>query len=171
MPYSNRRVNFVQCFHSSLVEVEVLCSNEKNNQVTRDESGEDAKVSPSVAKVVTKGLEELIANLVCAVLASISCVVDNVTGRTAREKVAHICTAVLSRRSIESIEFGRCACDLEVMEFGHNHASNKTREGVELVEPHAPELGNLGLGNCDTAEQGKDDLVTVSSLLWVQIRT
>ena len=43
------------------------------------------------------------------------------------------------------------------MKFSDDHTTDETCEGVEFVEPDTPELGNLGLGNCDTAEEGEDD--------------
>lgn len=43
------------------------------------------------------------------------------------------------------------------MEFSDNHASNQSREGIELIQPCAPELGDLGFGDRHTAEEGEGD--------------
>jgi hypothetical protein len=142
----------------SAVEVEVLRRNEKNNQVASNESSEDAQVSPPVAKLVTEGFVKLVANLVGAVVADIGCVIEEVSRRTAGEEIAHVCSTVLTLWGAELIVLAGCAFDREVVEFGNDHAANEACERVKLVKPHTPELGNLGLGNGDTAEKGEDDL-------------
>lgn len=45
------------------------------------------------------------------------------------------------------------------MKFSNNHTTNQACEGVKLVKPDTPELGDSGLGDGDTAEEGEDDLV------------
>lgn len=72
-------------------------------------------------------------------------------------KVSGPLHARLARRWLEDRELDRRAGDLEAVKLGGDHARNKTSEGVELVQPHAPELGDGGLGDRHTAEQGELD--------------
>ena len=143
---------------STTVEVEVLGRNEEDHQVTGDKSGEDTEITPPVAELVAERGVELVANLVGAVLACLGGVVEEITRSTAGEEVAHVRSAFLALWGLELVEFSGCALNGEVVEFGDNHASDEAGEGVEFVEPDAPELGDGGLGDRDTAEEGENDL-------------
>jgi phage FluMu protein Com len=142
---------------SASVEVEEPRCKEENDQVTCDEGSEDAKIPPSVVELVAKRLEEFITDLVCAVLAHLGGVVQEVAWCTLLEEVGHVLSAVLTIRCAECIEFSLRAANGQVVKFGDDHTANQACEGVEFVQPHTPELGNLGLGNSDTAEESEDD--------------
>jgi hypothetical protein len=142
---------------SASVEVEVLRGKEENDQVACDEGRENAQVPPPVVELVAKGLEKFIANLVCAVVANLGSVVHEVARRTTLEKVGHVFSTILTIRCTEGVEFFRRATNLQVVEFGDDHTANQACEGIELVQPHTPKLGNLGLGDCDTAEESEDN--------------
>lgn len=43
------------------------------------------------------------------------------------------------------------------MQLCGDHAADEAGEGVELVQPGAPEAGHLGPGNRDAAEEREDD--------------
>ena len=137
---------------STTVEVEVAGSNEQDDQVAADERGQDTQIPPSVAEAVLERRVELVANLVRTVLAGAGHVVEEVARGAAGEEVAHVLAAALAFRCLESVVFSRCASDCQIVEFGDHHSANEAGEGVQLVQPHTPELGNLGLGDCDTAE-------------------
>ena len=126
----------------SAVEVEVLRGDEKNYQVAGNESSEDTQVSPSVAELVSKRSIELVANLVGAVIADVGGVVEEVSGRTAGEEVAHVRSTFLALWGAELVVLARCTLDFEVMKFGNNHAADEACERVQLIEPHTPELGD-----------------------------
>jgi hypothetical protein len=64
----------------------------------------------------------------------------------------------LALRGTELVELTALALDFEVVKFGDDHTPDESCEGIEFIEPHAPELRNLGLGDSDTAEEGEDDL-------------
>ena len=55
------------------------------------------------------------------------------------------------------MEFARCANDLAALELGDDHTANEAGEGVELVEPAAPETGDVGVGDGDAAEKREND--------------
>jgi len=57
----------------------------------------------------------------------------------------------------EGVEFFGSAHNRQAVKFGRHHAGDEAGEGVELVEPCAPEAGDLGLGNRHAAEEGEDD--------------
>lgn len=143
---------------STSVEVQVLRSEEENDQIASNKSSKDTEISPPVGKLVSKGLEEFIANLECAVVANVGSIVEEISGGARREEVAHVCTTVLTTRSAELVEFAGLASDGLVVELGDDHTSDEASKWVQLVQPNTPELGNLRLGDGDTAEQGKDDL-------------
>ena len=126
----------------SAVEVEVLRGDEKNYQVAGNESSEDTQVSPSVAELVSKRSIELVANLVGAVIADVGGVVEEVSGRTAGEEVAHVRSTFLALWGAELVVLARCTFNFEVMKFGNNHAADEARERVELIEPYTPEFGD-----------------------------
>jgi hypothetical protein len=152
--------------HLSAVEVEVLRRDEKNNQVASNESSEDTQVSPPVAELVSKRSVKLVADLVGAVVADVGGVIKQVPRRAAGEEVAHVCSTVLTLWGAELVELCGCTFDREIMEFGNDHASNEASEGVKLVEPYTPELGDLGLGDGNTTEEGEDDLGTELVHAW-----
>jgi hypothetical protein len=142
---------------SSPVEVEVPGGKEQDSQVASDEGSKDAQIPPPVLELVTKRLVELVANLVCAILAHIGRIVEKVARCTTAKEIGHVLSAILSLGSAELIEFARVANDGQVVKFGDYHAADKAREGVELVEPYAPEFRDQRLRNSDTAEQSEDD--------------
>ena len=41
------------------------------------------------------------------------------------------------------------------MELRNHHTANKTSEGIELIEPRAPEFRDLRFWDCDAAEKGE----------------
>ena len=43
------------------------------------------------------------------------------------------------------------------MKFRDDHAADEAGKGVELVEPGAPETGDLGFGDRHAAEESEDD--------------
>ena len=43
------------------------------------------------------------------------------------------------------------------MQLRDDHAADESREGIELVQPSAPELRDLGLGDRDATEKGECD--------------
>lgn len=126
----------------SAVEVEVLRGDEKNYQVAGNESSEDTQVSPSVAELVSKRSIELVADLVGAVIADVGGVVEEVSGRTAGEEVAHVRSTFLALWGAELVVLARCTLDFEVMKFSNNHAADEARERVQLIEPYTPEFGD-----------------------------
>jgi hypothetical protein len=137
---------------STTVEVEVAGSNEQDDQVAADERGQNTQIPPSVVEAVLERRVELVANLVSAVLAGTGHVVEQVTGSTTGEEIAHVFAAALALWCLESVVFSRCASDGQVVQFGDYHPADQAREWVQLVQPDTPELRNLGLGDCDTAE-------------------
>jgi len=139
------------------VEVEILRRQEQNGQIARDERSKDAQISPPVAKCESERLEELVADFVRAVPAYVGRVVEDVARRAAAEEIRHVVAAVLARGGAELLVFAGRAFDFAAVHFGHDHAANQACEGVELVEPDAPEFGDQGLGDGDTAEEGEDD--------------
>ena len=55
------------------------------------------------------------------------------------------------------MQFARRTDDLAALEFGDDHTADEAGEGVKLVEPTAPETGDVGAGDGDAAEEGEDD--------------
>jgi hypothetical protein len=141
----------------SSVEVKEPCGKEKNDQVAANECSKDTKISPPVIERVSKRLVELVADLVRTVLAYIGRVVQNVTCSTAAEEIGHVVSAVLALRCAECVELASCTFNLTAVKFSDDHTTDQAREGVKLVEPDTPELGNLGLGNGNTTEEGEDN--------------
>lgn len=142
---------------SSSVEVQVLGGNEQNDQITTNESHEDAKISPAIGELVSEGLVEFIAHLERAVIAHIGSVVENVAWCTAGKEVAHVTTTFLPLGSTELVKFSSGALNSLLVELSHNHTSNETSEWIEFVQPYTPELGNLWLGDRNTTEQSEDN--------------
>lgn len=139
------------------VEVKEPRSQEQDDQVTSNERSENAQISPPVVEFISERLVELVTNLVCAVFAYVGSVVKNVPRCAAAEEILHVGAAVFTIGCAELVEFARCAFDFAVVEFRDDHAADEACEGVELVEPDTPELGDQGLGDGDTTEQGEDD--------------
>lgn len=137
---------------SATVEVQIPRSEEQNDQVAANESSENAQVPPPVRELVAKRLVELITNLVCAVLTYTGSIIEDVAWRTTAEEIGHVVSAVLALWRAELVEFARLAFDFSAVKFGDDHAANEACEGVELVQPHPPELGDLRLGDGDTTE-------------------
>jgi hypothetical protein len=137
---------------SSPVEVKVLRRRKQDNQIARNKRSKDTQIPPPIAELVSQRLVELVADLVRAVTAHIGRVVEEVPRRAAREEVAHVLSAGLALGRAKHVEFCRRANDFPVVKFGDDHAADEAREGVQFVEPDAPELGNLRLGDGDTAE-------------------
>lgn len=158
----NRISTFIQDtinIRSSSVEVEIFCGHKEDDEVTGNVNNKDAEISPSVVEAVAERVVKLVSDLVCAVLAYTRGVVADVARCTACEEVAHVRAARLALGSLESVELGRGALDRSSVEFSNNHTTNQACKGVKLVQPDTPELGNGGLGDGDTAEEGEDDLV------------
>jgi hypothetical protein len=147
----------VSTSRSSSVEVEVPRREEEDDQVATNKCSENAQVSPPVVERVAKRLVKLIADLVRAVLAHVGCLVKEVPRSTTFEVVGHVSSASLTFGCAEGVEFGRLAANGQAVEFGDDHATNQACEGVELVQPHTPEFGDLRLGNGDTTEESEDN--------------
>ncbi|GKT65725.1 hypothetical protein ColTof4_03509 [Colletotrichum tofieldiae] len=144
----------------SAVEVQELALwkfHEKNDHVATDKRRKDTKIPPAVAEFQAQRLVELVADLVGAVLAARRVVVGEVSGPAVVEKGLHILAARLALWRREGVELGLGAGDLEIVQRRDHHAADEAGEGVELVEPCAPEAGHLRGGDGDTAEQGEGD--------------
>ena len=139
------------------VEVQETRSNEQDSQVAKDERDKDAKIPPPVAERVSKRVVELVTNLECTVIAQVRSFIEKISRGPAREEVAHVLAAGLTVGSTELIVLGRGTGDRQIVKLGDDHAADEAREGVEFVEPDAPELGDLRLGDRDTAEQCEDN--------------
>lgn len=139
------------------VEIQETRSNEQDSQVAKDERDEDAKIPPPVAERVSKWVVKLVTNLERTVIAQVRCFIKKISRGPVREEVAHVIAAGLTVGSAELIELGRGAGDRQIVKLGDDHAADEACEGVEFVEPDAPELGDLRLGDRDTAEQREDD--------------
>ncbi|GKT49565.1 uncharacterized protein ColSpa_09746 [Colletotrichum spaethianum] len=118
-------------------------SHEEDDDVATDKRRKDTKVPPAVTKVQAQRLVELVAHLV--------------SGPAVVEEGLHVVAARLALRRREGVELGLGAGDLEIVQRRDDHAADEAREGVELVEPGAPEAGHLRGGDSDTAEEGKGD--------------
>lgn len=87
------------------VEVEVSARHKQNNQVTSNESQENAQVPPPVIKGDAQRLIELIAHFIRAILARAGGVVDQVSRSSPAEEGLHVVAARLSVGSREALEF------------------------------------------------------------------
>lgn len=130
---------------------------EKENEIASNKGSKDAQIPPPVAEIEAQGAVELVADRVSAVRAIAGGVVDKVSGSHVLEKGLHVVSASLSCWRSEGVQFARSATDRAVVQLGDDHAANQACEGIELVQPGAPETRNLRFGNGDTAEKGKDN--------------
>lgn len=73
------------------------------------------------------------------------------------EEIDHVCFTALIRGRREAIEFGIEAVDRQAVPFCGDKAGNEHSQDSEVVEPGAPEGGDLEKGDVDTAEEGEDD--------------
>lgn len=71
-------------------------------------------------EIVSQRLIELIADLVCAVLAHVRCVVDDIAGATAGEEGIHVLTARLAGGRSEGVELRGRADNRAVVQLGHH---------------------------------------------------
>jgi hypothetical protein len=72
--------------------------------------------------------------------------------RLLRQEAGHVLSAGLTRGRLEVDQFLGLALYLDVPENLAEETADKVREGVEVVEPVAPEGLHLGVRNDDTAE-------------------
>jgi len=102
-------------------------------------------------------LVKLIPNSVGAVFTCVGDIVDEIPRAAVGEEIAHILTTLHTCWRGESVELHGSADDRLVVELGDNHAADKASEGIQLVEPCAPEFGDLSLGDRNTTEEGEGD--------------
>lgn len=104
-----------------------------------------------------KWLVELVSNLVRAVLARRGRVVDNVTCSAALEEARHVLPACLTRWRTEAVELALGTHHWQIVQFRRDETGDEASEGIELVEPGAPEAWDLWFRDCHTAKEGEDD--------------
>ena len=141
------------------IKVQISTRQKQYHKVTRNKRCKDPQIPPPIHKRKSQRLKELIAHLVRAVIALFRA--RRRTGQVSRpagiKERSHVVRAAHVWRTGKVLKFLGCADDRQVMEFRYCHAAYQTCKGVELVQPDAPELGDLRLGNGDAAEEGKCD--------------
>jgi hypothetical protein len=160
--YSNENIHITTArtslkSRSSPVEIQEPRRQEQNGQIASNKRSKDAQIPPPILELIPERLIKLVANFVRAVLACTRRVVKKITRRATAEEIGHVLSAVLALGCAELVEFAGLADDGQVVQLGDDHAADQASEGVQLVKPDAPELGDQGLGNGDTAEERKDD--------------
>ena len=139
------------------IEIEVPTPQKQQDQITRYECRENPQIPPPISIFEPQRLVKLFAHLIRAVFARTSRVIHDIPGSAIPEKRSHVFPARQSRRRREPLQFARRADDLAALELGDDHAPNEPGEGIKLIEPAAPETGNLRARDGDPAEEGEDD--------------
>lgn len=132
-------------------------ANEEKNQVTSNKGSENSQISPPVVKVEAQCRIKLVADGIRAVRAFTSGIVHNVSRSHVRKVALHVITTALAEWCSKGVQLASRASNRTIVQFCDDHTTNHTREGVELVQPSAPEARDLGLWDGDTAEEGEDN--------------
>lgn len=125
--------------------------------VTNTESQEDPKILPLVSghdvergHVVNSGTVHAIPAIACCVwIQEIPC--------TPGYEIARVGLTRRAGRRVEIRSFGSGATHGRVVQCGGENAPDPVSRGVEIVEPVAPEDGELGVGAYDAVEEGEHD--------------
>lgn len=139
------------------VEVQISRPDEQQDQIAPDEGGQNPKVPPSRVEADAKRRVELVADPVGAVRAVRRRVVLQIPRPAGGEEGGHVLPARLAGGGGEAVELARRADDGHLVQLRGHQAGDEAGEGVELVQPGAPEAGDGGLGDGDAAEEGEDD--------------
>lgn len=135
------------------IKVQISASQEQQDEVTSNESAQDAQISPSVTKFQAELLVKLVAVFESTILAHFGCVVDEISGTASLEESRHVFSTAHAGRRSEPVQLRWTTDNVSAMQFSNNHATNQTCERIELIQPRTPETRNLWSGNGDTAEE------------------
>lgn len=105
----------------------------------------------------TERLVELIPNFICTILTHTRNVIPDIARPTRLKETSHILPATLPLGRCKHIEFTGPTLHDPIMQFRRHHPTYHARERDKLVQPHAPELGDLGFRDGDAAEEGEDN--------------
>ena len=139
------------------IKIQIPTPNKQQEQITTNKRRKNPQIPPTVIKTNQQRLKELIANFKRTVLTDIRHVVSDISRAAILKERRHVFATVLVSGGREGVVFEGLADDGLVVEFGDDHGGDETGEGVEFVEPGAPEFGDLGFGDGDAAEEGEDD--------------
>jgi hypothetical protein len=104
-----------------------------------------------------KGLIELIPNFICTILTRTRGIIPDIARPTPLKETSHILPATLPLGRRKHVEFTGLTLHDPIMQLRRHHPTHQARERDKLVQPHAPELGDLGFRDGDAAEEGEDD--------------
>lgn len=136
---------------------QVAGSDDDDDEVRAEEREDDEHVAPAMVEADVQRCVEIVANRVLAVLAVVRVArVIEVSARDVHE-VTRPVAASLTRRRREDRKLVGLAPDLETVELSAQRRGEDTREGVELVDPRAPEVDHGRVRDRDTAERREDD--------------
>jgi hypothetical protein len=141
----------------SAIEIQKSARCKQNDQITADESGQDAEVPPAMIEGEAERLIELITNFVRTVLTRTCDVIPQISRPAPRKEIGHVVATSLTLRSRKAIELMWCTLNHPPMQLCRHHAADQSREWDEFVQPDAPKFRDLGFGNGDAAEEGEDD--------------
>ena len=132
-------------------------SNQQNGNITRHKRGKNTQIPPPIPPIHLHPLQELLSILERAELAVTPRLVDEIPRAARLEEISHILAARLPDGCDEAVQLPRRAFDFPACQFRGGHAADEAGEGVEFVEPGAPEGGHGGGRDGDAAEEGEGD--------------
>lgn len=139
------------------IKIQIPTPQKQQEEITDDKRRVNAQIPPPVREIQAERARELVPNLVRAVPAHLRRVLREVPGAAGGEEIRHVIPARGAGGGGEGVELGGRADDGAVVQFRDDHAADEAREGVQLVEPAAPEPGDLRRRHGDAAEHGEDD--------------
>ena len=113
------------------IEVEETSADEEKNKVRSNKCSKNTQISPAVLEFVAERFVELITDLICAVLAEIGGIIQDVSRGTVRKEIAHVGPTILAVRCIEVIELCGCTLDGSLVELGDDHATDETSKRIQ----------------------------------------
>jgi len=142
---------------SGIKEEDRTYTQKQQAQITPHKRSQDPQIPPSIPKVQSKALIELITDLIRTVLTSTRRIIHNIPIPSPLEETRHVLPTSLSRRRSKMLQLFRRASHSPAMQFRDDHAADEARERVELIQPRAPEFRDLRLRDGDAAEERECD--------------
>jgi len=125
-------------------------------KVENEESEQHPNISPPASVADVQREEEILSNGVLTVSASRGIVGIVEVSTESRYELVRPSTASLTRWRIEQGELVGFTRDLESVKLGGNHRAHNPCERIEVIQPCPRPRSNVGVGNRNTAECGKD---------------
>ena len=140
----------------SLSEAKEPGRDDDQDEVENEESEQDPNISPPASVADVQREEEILSDSVRAVPASGGIVGVVEVSTESRHELVCPNAASLTRWRIEQGELVGLTLDLESMKLGGNHRAHNPGERIEVIQPCPRPRSDVGVGNRNTTECGKD---------------